>query len=444
MSSIYLDLSNFKNKLQLDREDHLAESVVSLTDKQKLSLYKKSQKSGYSTDILEEVYRRGHMIWKPELFEGTREQFAFDRVNSFISGGFAADLDSDLLDEGKGLWANIHAKRERIKAGSGERMRKPGEKGAPTKEAIRSAQNEEFELLELEESAALAKKAKASGVSLGTLKKVYSRGVAAWRTGHRPGTTPQQWGMARVNSYITKGKTYHTADKDLREEELLEKKYGKVARDKETGLPEKYTTGKKGTDQARAAHFAKGRAKHWDDPSAYEEAPGDATAKTKESKYTKKYHAMYGEEYTSTEEISKDKNKSSSRFWGTKSLADIYKNDTPGQEVKESTLSTIKRVVAEQPMVCENCDCGLKEELLAERGADSKGYFRSTESGAGLTAKGAKHFGVQTAVTEKNPTGKRAARRRSFCARMSGMKGPMKDEKGRPTRKAMSLRRWRC
>jgi ribosomal protein S14 len=42
--------------------------------------------------------------------------------------------------------------------------------------------------------------------------------MAAWRTGHRPGTTPQQWGMARVNSYITKGKTYHTADKDLHED----------------------------------------------------------------------------------------------------------------------------------------------------------------------------------------------------------------------------------
>jgi hypothetical protein len=63
----------------------------------------------------------------------------------------------------------------------------------------------------------LAAKAKKSGISLGILRKVYNRGMAAWKTGHRPGTTPQQWGMARVNSYITKGKgTYHGADKDLR------------------------------------------------------------------------------------------------------------------------------------------------------------------------------------------------------------------------------------
>ena len=45
---------------------------------------------------------------------------------------------------------------------------------------------------ELEEGA-LADKAKKSGISVGTLRKVYNRGMAAWKTGHRPGTTPQQW-----------------------------------------------------------------------------------------------------------------------------------------------------------------------------------------------------------------------------------------------------------
>ena len=65
----------------------------------------------------------------------------------------------------------------------------------------------------------LAGKARKFGVPLGTLKKVYKRGVAAWNSGHRPGTTPQQWGHARVNSYVNKGKgTYGGADKDLRED----------------------------------------------------------------------------------------------------------------------------------------------------------------------------------------------------------------------------------
>ena len=118
------------------------ESAVVLTNEQKLSLYKKSQKSGISTDILEEVYRRGHVIWN-ESFGQTAEQFAFDRVNSFIAGGFALNLDDDLLEGKRGLWDNIHAKRKRIKAGSGERMRKPGSEGAPTDAAIKASQNEE-------------------------------------------------------------------------------------------------------------------------------------------------------------------------------------------------------------------------------------------------------------------------------------------------------------
>lgn len=79
----------------------------------------------------------------------------------------------------------------------------------------------------------LEDKAKKSGISYGLLKKVYDRGMAAWKTGHRPGTTPQQWAFARVNSYITKGKTYHTADKDLRSEYDAEKDYKKKKRLKE-------------------------------------------------------------------------------------------------------------------------------------------------------------------------------------------------------------------
>ena len=68
----------------------------------------------------------------------------------------------------------------------------------------------------------------------------------------------------------------------------------------------------------------------------------------------------------------------------------------------------------------------------------------------GLTAKGRAKYNRATGrnlkapVTESKPTGKRAARRKSFCARMKGVKGPMKDSKGRPTRKALALRRWKC
>jgi len=78
-------------------------------------------------------------------------------------------------------------------------------------------------------------------------------------------------------------------------------------------------------------------------------------------------------------------------------------------------------------------------------------HYRSTKSGAGMTQKGVdaenrKTGGnLQTAVTGKVKAGsKDAGRRKSFCARMKGNEGPMKDDKGRPTRKAMSLKRWKC
>ena len=89
-----------------------------------------------------------------------------------------------------------------------------------TREIRKIMNKEEVEITEAAETS-LSAKAKKFGVPLGTLKTVYRRGVAAWNSGHRPGTTPQQWGHARVNSYLRKGKgTYHGADKDLRKEEV--------------------------------------------------------------------------------------------------------------------------------------------------------------------------------------------------------------------------------
>ena len=72
---------------------------------------------------------------------------------------------------------------------------------------------EDFQLNEKIEG--LITKAEKSGIPYGILKKVYDRGMAAWKTGHRPGTTPQQWAFARVNSFLTGGKTRTTADADL-------------------------------------------------------------------------------------------------------------------------------------------------------------------------------------------------------------------------------------
>jgi hypothetical protein len=176
----------------------------------------------------------------------------------------------------EGLWDNIRKKKERIARGSGEKMRKPGEKGAPTPDQIKRAKGEsvvderkltggekdklkdyekeiskkdfidrygkeegesiyyatltkmakqhaegvvkektDVEVID-EKIAALVKKAEKSGMPYSILKKVYDRGMAAYKTGHRPGATPQQWALARVNSFTTKSSgTWGKADADL-------------------------------------------------------------------------------------------------------------------------------------------------------------------------------------------------------------------------------------
>lgn len=97
----------------------------------------------------------------------------------------------------------------------------PGDATAKTKTSKHTKKFKDMygEMKELEESnvkAALQKKADKSGMPYGILKKVFDRGVAAWRTGHRPGTNPTQWGLARVNSFATKSSgTWGGADKDL-------------------------------------------------------------------------------------------------------------------------------------------------------------------------------------------------------------------------------------
>jgi len=94
----------------------------------------------------------------------------------------------------------------------------PGDKDAKTKPSIHTKKFKQMygeDLLD-EKIKGIENKAKKSGMPYGILKKVYDRGMAAWRGGHRPGATQQQWAFARVNSFVTKSSgTWGGADKDL-------------------------------------------------------------------------------------------------------------------------------------------------------------------------------------------------------------------------------------
>ncbi len=89
-----------------------------------------------------------------------------------------------------------------------------------------------------------------------------------------------------------------------------------------------------------------------------------------------------------------------------------------------------------------------------KRSVGKGGNYRSTKSGAGMTKKGVRAYRkknpgskLKTAVTEKNPSGKKASRRKSFCARMKGMKKKRtgsKTARNPNSRINQSLKRWRC
>ena len=233
----------------------------------------------------------------------------------------------------EGLWDNIRKKKERIARGSGEKMRKVGDKGAPTPAQMKRAQGEQTlncgcgkepcetygniesqsDIEQIDEKiAGLVKKAEKSGMPYSILKKVYDRGMAAYKTGHRPGTTAQQWAFARVNSFTTKSKgTWGKADADLaakvRGEDVDEKTYlRKDSKLKNLKVPVKrrsgriikssYEIGKDYGDHTRKVtpgqQVTKESLEEWYlDESVrdkYEERYGDEWL----SKLTKTYHAM--------------------------------------------------------------------------------------------------------------------------------------------------------
>ena len=76
--------------------------------------------------------------------------------------------------------------------------------------------------------------------------------------------------------------------------------------------------------------------------------------------------------------------------------------------------------------------------------AVGRGEKLPVEQGAGLTKKGRAKYNRETGSNLKAPQPQGGPRRDAFCARMEGNPGPLKDDQGRPTRKAASLKRWNC
>jgi hypothetical protein len=326
-----------------------------------------------------------------------------------------------------------------------------------------------------EAAAGLAAKAKKSGVSLSTLKTVYRRGVAAWNSGHRPGTTPQQWGMARVNSYITKGKgTYHGADKDLREDDVEEACWTGYAQRgmKKKGdrmvpncVPVKENFGAHPADSADRAAAAKqvgrkmagGQSVNPNPPTPEKSSlardvldwtPLGAAFSAKDA-YDNVKKGEYGD-------AAIDAGIGVAQVFGgpiAKGVGKVIRKIGPARGAAAGLAagtSTAGDVKEEDIQECNGqCSCGRNE--VEE---DKKGH--KSPSG-GLTQKGRDYYNRTTGSNLKAPVttppsklkkgSKAANRRKSFCARMGGMKKRLTSSKTAndpDSRINKALRKWNC
>ena len=124
--------------------------------------------------------------------------------------GKGDDLNKYATDLKNFYGATVKAEENAPTLSDLERMKKQGLK--PKKEETQH----DLAKMKFEQIAGLKKKAEKSGMPYSILKKVYDRGMAAWKGGHRPGASQHQWAFARVNSFVTKSSgTWGGADKDL-------------------------------------------------------------------------------------------------------------------------------------------------------------------------------------------------------------------------------------
>ena len=252
------------------------------------------------------------------------------------------------LNEADGLWANIHKKRERIKKGSGEKMRKPGSEGAPTDADLKNSRNEErvdesfrSTLLDLKVGTLAPAVAKTAGPGGVRAKDIVACAYVSLEDG----------------SDATYAFTWHDDDNDqycVSTCVMVSMSGTGIKCQSVTGQPEGCFENKIKAIAAMKALAAKG------------------------------LHKKNGQ----------IKNESNEDRAG-------HKSPTGG---------------------------------LTQKGRDH--YNR--ENGSNLKAP------VTTPPSELDPDSKAAKRRKSFCARMTGVDGPMKNSDGTPTRKKLALDKWNC
>ena len=162
-----------------------------------------------------------------------------DKKGTQAAKYYAKDAEGDEMSKSTKDKRDAHFKKQAKKDDDTKSAYKPapGDASAKTKPSKYTNKMKKMfpdlykEMVDESATKSLQKKADASGISLGILKKVFDRGMAAWKGGHRPGTTAVQWGHARVNSFISGGKTRTTGDADLWKQHKGKKESYEIGKD---------------------------------------------------------------------------------------------------------------------------------------------------------------------------------------------------------------------
>ena len=187
-----------------------------------VEIYEEHGAGDWGTKKLVDTYKKAtpgqHFKEKKGPKMGPQDPDIKDRKGTQPKGYYAPDAKGKEMSKSTKAKRAAHFKKLSTKPAPGDATAKtkPSKHTKKYKQMFGELTLEDFMVTEKGTETALKKKADKSGMPLGILRKVFDRGVAAWKSGHRPGTTAVQWGLARVNSFVTKSKgTWGKADKDL-------------------------------------------------------------------------------------------------------------------------------------------------------------------------------------------------------------------------------------
>jgi Domain of unknown function (DUF6321) len=372
------------------------------------------------------------------------------------------------IEEKRGLWANIHAKRKR-----GERPAKPGEKGYP-------------KTLDIEEGLKQARKNvgasrcwdnkrvdpnKPTKMKGGTeVPNCVPEGFVDPEHGETPsGRTPLQNVSDHPRASVRKRavKAFKTQ---------MGKEYGGKwnSRSSDPNVEESHVPGQpaerlgavtpisqKERDAARERTLAKAaalRKKREDQKEEFEieegVRPGNVETPLNKAAFKKRRRSLAGKEKsaeaTSRGHVGKEWYNSGRKY--SPDEAKSNRANLPDHERSTRHRSSIDPEGEDSNYSADrtkNPKKLRKQKAMGELTTEAKTAAWQRKEGknpkGGLNEKGRKSYEEENPGSDlKPPQPEGGPRKRSFCARMSGMPGPMKDENGKPTRKALSLRKWHC